>query len=72
MPHTLMNMRALMSTLSIRSRTTVYQRLQQDPSFPRPLRMNRRFLRWRRADVEAYVGSLPEAQFSAASEAPRS
>jgi predicted DNA-binding transcriptional regulator AlpA len=66
MPHTLMNMRQLMEALDIKSRQTIYARLRSDQSFPRPRRMNMRFLRWHRQDVEAYIADLPAATFEGA------
>jgi predicted DNA-binding transcriptional regulator AlpA len=60
----LMTMQQLMEALGVKSRQTIYARLRNDPAFPRPRRLNRRFLRWHRADVDAFIAALPQAEFT--------
>jgi predicted DNA-binding transcriptional regulator AlpA len=65
----LMNVRQVAEALGV-SRRTIYNRLR-DPAhaeFPRPCRrVQREHLRWRRAEVEAYIAALPSADVGGAS-----
>ena len=40
-------------------RSTVYQLLETDPSFPRRVKIARRAVRFRRAEIEQWVNSRP-------------
>ncbi len=42
-------------------RSTVYQLLETDPSFPPRVQIARRAVRWRRAEIEEWVLSRPAA-----------
>ena len=42
-------------------RSTVYHRMKTDPSFPKPIRMGPRCVRWEREAVEAWIASRREA-----------
>ena len=37
------------------------RRGRQDGSFPQPVRVSTRSVRWRRSDIDAWIESLPEA-----------
>ena len=39
------------------SRTSIYRLLESDESFPRPLRISGRTLRWREAAIAAWIDS---------------
>ena len=43
-------------------RSTVYALLETDDSFPRPIRIARRAVRWHRTDVERWARSRPAAR----------
>lgn len=40
-------------------RSTVYYRMKTDPSFPKPIRMGPRCVRFKADEVEAWIASLP-------------
>ena len=44
------------------SKSTVYQLLDTDPTFPSPVQVTARAVRWRRADVEEWARSRPSAR----------
>ena len=39
-------------------RTSIYQKVKDDPTFPRPVKLTDRAVAWRRADLEAWVAGL--------------
>ena len=43
-------------------RSTVYALLEQDASFPPPIRVTRRAIRWRRTDIEHWARTRPIAR----------
>ena len=43
-------------------RSTVYSLLNSDPSFPSPVRLTARAIRWRRVDVVEWAESRPAAR----------
>lgn len=45
------------------SRQTVYDLMRRDSGFPRPIRIPGGQLQWRRAEVMAWIDSLPRAEF---------
>ena len=42
------------------SRSTVYKKVKSG-EFPKPIRLGRRMVRWRRWEVETWISSRPEA-----------
>ena len=42
-------------------RSTIYALLSEDASFPAPIRVARRAIRWRRIDIEQWARSRPAA-----------
>ncbi len=44
------------------ARSTVYTLLTEDPSFPPPVRVTRRAIRWRRIDIEQWARTRPAAR----------
>jgi predicted DNA-binding transcriptional regulator AlpA len=58
----LVSMRALQLMLGIRSRQTVYNKIRNDPAFPKPRRTGSYSVAWIRREVLAYINSLPTAE----------
>ena len=44
------------------ARSTIYALLAADASFPAPIRVTRRAIRWRRIDIEEWARSRPVAK----------
>ena len=42
-------------------RTSIYQRLRDDETFPQPVRLTKRTVRWRSADIDQWIAALPSA-----------
>ncbi len=42
-------------------RSSLYTLLETDPTFPRPVRVATRAVRWRRIEIERWARELPEA-----------
>lgn len=59
-PPALMTIKDVCATLGC-SRTSVYKWEAQDATFPRRVHLGGRAVRWRRAEVEAWAASRPEA-----------
>lgn len=55
----LASMSEVQRMLPWRSRTTIYERLRNDPSFPRPRRTGPHSIAWVRSEVEQWIESLP-------------
>lgn len=47
-------------------RSTVYHRMKTDPTFPKPVRMGPRCVRWKADEVEAWIASRSNAAPAAA------
>ena len=48
-------------------RTSIYQRLREDETFPQPVRLTKRTVRWRSADIDKWIAALPSADGATAS-----
>ncbi|MCD1634204.1 AlpA family phage regulatory protein [Martelella mediterranea] len=59
--HRLTPKQKLMELLSW-SESSIDRRLREDLDFPRPVRLGPRTVRWRLAEVLAYIDSLPLAE----------
>lgn len=59
--HRLISKSELMELLSW-SESSIDRRLREDPDFPRPVRLGPHTVRWRLAEVLAYIDSLPLAE----------
>lgn len=58
---TLMSMRDLQHETG-KSRQWVYNQIQKDPSFPRPVKLGEFSVAWIRSEFEAWVASRPRAE----------
>lgn len=59
-PDRLLTMSEVMRLMSVKSRTTIYRYLQENPDFPRPCKMgrDRGRLKFRATEVARLIGSL--------------
>ena len=52
-------------------RTSIYERLREDETFPKPVRPTKRSVRWRTSDVDNWIAALPSADSAPARRAVR-
>ena len=52
-------------------RTSIYERLREDETFPKPVRPTKRTVRWRASDVDNWIAALPSADSAPARRAGR-
>jgi predicted DNA-binding transcriptional regulator AlpA len=57
----LISMAEVQQITGLRSRQSIYNKLRQDPTFPRPRRLGAHSVAFLRAEVEAWVSALPIA-----------
>jgi predicted DNA-binding transcriptional regulator AlpA len=57
-------MRELMLTLGIKARQTIYNKLREDQTFPKPRRMGPNTVAWVRAEVMRWIDALPSAELN--------
>lgn len=55
----LLTIRDVMTLTGIKSRTSIYNLMENDGRFPRPLRFGTRGLRFRKSDLQRYIERLP-------------
>lgn len=55
----LLSIKDIMRLTGIKSRTSIYNLMENDGRFPRPLRFGKRGTRFRRSEYQAWVKSLP-------------
>lgn len=58
----LIPMRDLMQMLGIKARQTIYNKLREDATFPRPRRTGPNSVAWKRAEVLQWIEGLPVAE----------
>jgi predicted DNA-binding transcriptional regulator AlpA len=59
-PVALIRMQELMRMIDVRSRQTIYDKLREDPTFPKPRREGVH-VAWLRSEVVAWIEALPIA-----------
>ena len=52
-------------------RTSIYERLREDETFPKPVRPTKRTVRWRASDIDNWIAALPSADSAPARRAVR-
>ena len=52
-------------------RTSIYERLREDETFPKPVRPTKRSVRWRASDIDNWIAALPSADSAPARRAVR-
>lgn len=57
----LISMAEVQQITGLRSRQSIYNKLRQDPTFPRPRRLGSHSVAFLRTEVEAWVRALPIA-----------
>lgn len=57
----LISMSEVQQVTGLRSRQSIYNKLRQDPTFPRPRRLGAHSIAFVRSEVEAWVSALPIA-----------
>lgn len=58
---TLITTKALAAKLSV-GRSTVWRFVKEDPSFPRPVHLTARSVRWDDTDVDKWIASIKESK----------
>ena len=48
----------VMATLGV-GRTSIYNLLRNDPTFPKPIQLTKRCVAWKREEIEVWVRALP-------------
>jgi predicted DNA-binding transcriptional regulator AlpA len=60
----LLGVREVLNLIGLRSRTSLYQHQKIDPSFPRPVRLCGRTVRYRQSEIANWIQQLPSDQDS--------
>ena len=55
----LLTIKDVMSLTGVKSRTSIYNLMQTDGRFPRPLKFGTRGLRFRNSELQTYIKRLP-------------
>ncbi|SEI96504.1 helix-turn-helix transcriptional regulator [Paraburkholderia diazotrophica] len=62
--YTLIKIVRVQTMLGLKSRSSVYTKLREDPTFPRPVRVGAHSVAWRLQEVRDYIANLPRAELS--------
>lgn len=63
-PTLLLSTPDVLQMLGRKSRSSLSELLQRDPTFPRPVRLPGGRPQWRRTELEAYINALPSIELS--------
>ena len=62
-PRPLADMHAVMATLNVKSRSSIYKKLRNDPDFPAPIQVIDK-LEWFMDEIEDYKVTRPRRQYA--------